>query len=234
MSVTPGSRTGPLKVRRVGAAGGRSIPSIGTVSARPRTDAPNRTIALPTIRHGRDLRIEVNAPPLTDRTRGSAAYTRAATRRTRHEPYSRVSQGSSCCSPRPSARDGRGPDCRQPGCGAGYPARCGAMLAQSACRAGWNGQLVVYAPGYRAPQLPKDFYQLTTPDGVRCRCSCQSLGYAFATTSYRQDRPGHRRRRRRRAPAGRQVRGERDADAVHVTGVSEGGLVATLLAERSP
>ena len=47
-----------------------------------------------------------------------------------------------------------------PGCTPGraaQPSRC----RSSACRpAGWNGQLVVYAPGYTPPQLPLGFYQL--------------------------------------------------------------------------
>ena len=52
---------------------------------------------------------------------------------------------------------------------------------------GWNGQLVVYAHGYVAPGLPLGFYQLTTPDGLYLPLLVQSLGYAFATTSYRQN-----------------------------------------------
>ena len=38
-----------------------------------------------------------------------------------------------------------------------------------------------------APGLPLGFYQLTTPDGLYLPLLVQSLGYAFATTSYRQN-----------------------------------------------
>lgn len=47
----------------------------------------------------------------------------------------------------------------------------------------WNGDLVVYAHGYAAPQLP-----LSIPDdqigGVSLSQTVNQLGYAFATTSY--------------------------------------------------
>lgn len=100
----------------------------------------------------------------------------------------------------------------------------------------WNRQLVVYAPGYTPPQVPQlGFYQLATADGTSIPALVQSLGFAFATTSYRRN--------------GLAIlegvddvqelvaRFEHDYPALsktHVTGVSEGGLVATLLAERSP
>ena len=100
---------------------------------------------------------------------------------------------------------------------------------------GWNGQLVVYAHGYVAPGLPLGFYQLTTPDGLYLPLLVQSLGYAFATTSYRQNGLAI-------------LEGVADVQELvtafgdmnppptrtHIAGVSEGGLVATLLAERSP
>ena len=34
------------------------------------------------------------------------------------------------------------------------------LIAHLRPAGGWNGQLVVYAPGYTPPQLPLDFYQL--------------------------------------------------------------------------
>jgi len=100
---------------------------------------------------------------------------------------------------------------------------------------GWNGQLVVYAHGYVAPGLPLDFYQLSTPDGTSLPLLVQSLGFAFATTSYRQNGLAI-------------LEGANDIEQLvaafsvshptptrtHVAGVSEGGLVATLLAERAP
>jgi pimeloyl-ACP methyl ester carboxylesterase len=100
---------------------------------------------------------------------------------------------------------------------------------------GWNGDLVVYAHGYVAPGEPLGFYQLELPDGTPVPPLVQGLGYAFATTSYRQNGLAI-------------LEGVDDirqlvaaftashATPVHtyVAGVSEGGLVATLLAERSP
>ena len=52
---------------------------------------------------------------------------------------------------------------------------------------GWNGQLVVFAHGYVAPGQPLDFFHLTLPDGTSLPLLTQSLGYAFATTSYRRN-----------------------------------------------
>lgn len=97
----------------------------------------------------------------------------------------------------------------------------------------WNGQLVVYAPGYTAPQLPLDFYQITTPDGVSLPDLIRSLGFAFATTTYRQNGlavlEGIEDVRELTA-AFRAVHGP--PLRTHITGVSYGSLVATLLAER--
>ena len=100
---------------------------------------------------------------------------------------------------------------------------------------GWNGQLVVYAHGYVAPDLPLDFYQITAPDGTPIPLLVQSQGFAFATTSYRQNGLAI-------------LEGMDDIRQLvaafsalhpaptktHLAGVSEGGLIATLLAERSP
>lgn len=53
--------------------------------------------------------------------------------------------------------------------------------------AGWNGQLVVFAHGYVAFNQPLNFYNLTLADGTPLPALVQGLGYAFATTSYRQN-----------------------------------------------
>jgi len=101
--------------------------------------------------------------------------------------------------------------------------------------AGWNGALVVYAHGYASVFEPVTFRNLTLADGTDVPTLVQALGYAFATTSYRQNGLAI-------------LEGVDDMrqlvlafDAAHgvptktfVAGVSEGGLVATLLAERSP
>ena len=50
---------------------------------------------------------------------------------------------------------------------------------------GWNGALLVYAHGYVAPTLP---VVIDDPafGGTPLSSTIQSLGYAFATTSYRR------------------------------------------------
>jgi pimeloyl-ACP methyl ester carboxylesterase len=97
---------------------------------------------------------------------------------------------------------------------------------------GWNGELIVFAHGYVPVQLPLGFYNLQLADGTLLPELVMRLGYAFATTTYRQNGLAI-------------LEGVEDiANLVkafpspprrtHVAGVSEGGLVATLLAERSP
>ena len=98
----------------------------------------------------------------------------------------------------------------------------------------WNGQLVVFAHGFVRPDAPPSF-ELPLLDGVPLPLVVQSLGYAFATTTYRDNGllilEGVDDIRQLLAafnlthPA---------PTRTHVFGVSEGGLVATLLAERSP
>jgi len=97
--------------------------------------------------------------------------------------------------------------------------------------AGWNGELVVLAPGYVPVKLPLGFYYLALPNGTPLPQLVMGLGYAFATTTYRQNGLA--------VLEGmddiREVIGAvPGAVKIHVAGVSEGGLVATLLAERFP
>jgi pimeloyl-ACP methyl ester carboxylesterase len=116
----------------------------------------------------------------------------------------------------------------------------GAFSLFCAPSSGWNGDLVVFAHGYVPVTQPLGFYNLTTPSGLVLPDLAQQLGFAFATTSYRQNGlailegvddvenlirtfwalPG--------ATAGP------GPHRTYVLGVSEGGLVATLLAERRP
>lgn len=102
---------------------------------------------------------------------------------------------------------------------------------------GWNGDLVVYAHGYvpNLPGMPLDFYNLSLPDGTYLPTLVQSLGFAFATTSYRQNGLAFL----EGVDDVRQL--VEDFDTQHgtprrrfITGVSEGGLVTTLAAERLP
>lgn len=102
--------------------------------------------------------------------------------------------------------------------------------------AGWNGSLVVFAHGYVAFNLPIDFYHLDLPDGTNLPTLVQSLGFAFATTSYRENGLAalhaiddlHELVDSFPAVAGQAP------IKTYLTGVSEGGLVAALAAERTP
>jgi pimeloyl-ACP methyl ester carboxylesterase len=102
---------------------------------------------------------------------------------------------------------------------------------------GWNGDVVLWAHGYVAPQEPLQFANLDLPDGTYLPELVQQLGFAFATTSYRSNGlvaldalddmrqlVAQYRALARPAPASR----------TYLTGASEGGLVNALLAERSP
>lgn len=98
---------------------------------------------------------------------------------------------------------------------------------------GWNGDLVVWAHGYVAFNQPLGFYNLALGD-LSLPTFAQSLGFAFATTSYRQNGLAI-------------IEGVDDiaelvaafptsagqaASRVYLIGASEGGIVATLFAER--
>ena len=98
---------------------------------------------------------------------------------------------------------------------------------------GWNGDLMVWAHGYVAFNQPLGFYHLALGD-LSLPTFAQSLGFAFATTSYRQNGLAI-------------IEGVDDiaelitafpassgqaASHVYLVGASEGGIVATLFAER--
>jgi pimeloyl-ACP methyl ester carboxylesterase len=100
---------------------------------------------------------------------------------------------------------------------------------------GWNGDLVVFAHGYVAFDQPLDLQHLTLPDGTFVPTLVQQLGFAFATSSYRQNGLAILEGAddlRALVPAFRaRIRAPRHT---YVAGISAGGLVAALLAERSP
>ena len=101
--------------------------------------------------------------------------------------------------------------------------------------AGWNGQLVVFAHGYVAFNEPLAFYHLQLPDGTDIPTLVQGLGFAFATTSYRQNGLAILEGVddiRELVAAFRVAVGT--PGRTYLTGVSEGGAVTALLAERSP
>jgi pimeloyl-ACP methyl ester carboxylesterase len=108
--------------------------------------------------------------------------------------------------------------------------------------ANWNGQLVVYAHGYVAPQerlaLPADeINRVTLPDGSTFVDVLLSQGFAFATSSYRKN--GYAVEQ-----AGEDLNALVEyfntgvapvpAQKVFVVGASEGGLITTMLVEKHP
>jgi len=103
--------------------------------------------------------------------------------------------------------------------------------------AGWNGALVVFAHGYvsAVPPEPIAFHNLMLPDGTDVPTLVQLLGYTFATTSYRQNGlailEGVEDTRELVFAFGADYGAPKKT---YLMGVSEGGLVATLLAEQSP
>ncbi len=101
---------------------------------------------------------------------------------------------------------------------------------------GWNGDLIVWAHGYVNPNEPLDFVQLVLPDGTSIPLVAQLLGFAFATTSYRAnglvilDGVDDVRELITAFPAA----AGRNPARTYLAGASEGGLIATLVAERAP
>jgi pimeloyl-ACP methyl ester carboxylesterase len=100
---------------------------------------------------------------------------------------------------------------------------------------GWNGDLVLFAHGYVAPQQP-----LAIPDemvgGEAASTLVNSLGYAYATTSYRENglvAPDAVDDLLELSDTVNQ-RYRPDPARTLIVGFSEGGLVATLAAERHP
>jgi pimeloyl-ACP methyl ester carboxylesterase len=126
---------------------------------------------------------------------------------------------------------------------AATPGRCqtgtlphGALSLICVPASGWNGDLVVYAHGYVPFNAPIAFHGLTLPDGAYLPDVVQSRGYAFATTSFRQNGLAViegaedmielvQRFRSTVRPAPRHT---------YATGASAGGLIVALLAERHP
>ena len=101
----------------------------------------------------------------------------------------------------------------------------------------WNGQLVLFAHGYVVSTnpiaIPED--QLKLPDGTSLPGLINSLGYAFAVSSFRTNGLAV-------LPAVDDLRDLVDVfhrvvgptSRVYLTGASEGGLITTLSMERFP
>ena len=100
--------------------------------------------------------------------------------------------------------------------------------------AGWNQQLVVFAHGYIEASRPLDFYHLDF-GGVNLPLLVQSQGFAFATTTYRQNGLAIREGANDIRELIAAFTSQRGApQRTFITGASEGGLIATLLLEQSP
>jgi pimeloyl-ACP methyl ester carboxylesterase len=99
----------------------------------------------------------------------------------------------------------------------------------------WNGQLVVFAHGFVPAGQPLGFYNLTLTDGTSVSDLVQSLGFAFATTSYRKNGLAILEGvDDMRELVAKFVATYSTPLRTFVAGISEGGLVTALLAERSP
>ncbi len=101
---------------------------------------------------------------------------------------------------------------------------------------GWNGSLVVFAHGYVPPQEPLQFAHLQLADGTGLPTIVQQLGFAFATTTYRQNGLAVLEGVNdiRHLVDAFKVRQGLPPDRVFLIGASEGGLVAVLAAEADP
>ena len=121
-----------------------------------------------------------------------------------------------------------------PGCETGVLAH-GAKSLICVPPVGWNGQLVVFAHGYVAVNEPLNFYHLTLPDGTSIPALVEGLGFAFATTSYRKNGLAVLEAVEDMKELVEAFKATRSVPLrTFVTGVSEGGLVTALLAERAP
>jgi hypothetical protein len=99
---------------------------------------------------------------------------------------------------------------------------------------GWNGDLVIYAHGYTSTTEPLAFQNLVLPDGSYLPDIVLGLHYAFATTSYRQNGLAI-------LEGAQDIRelvkafpslSQQVPNHTYLTGVSEGGLITTLLIEQ--
>lgn len=131
----------------------------------------------------------------------------------------------------------------RPAQSAGVPGPCqegvlpsGALSLICIPSSGWNGDLVVYAHGYVAYNEPVAFYHLTLPDGTYVPDVVQSLGFAFATTSFRTNGLAVLEGADdiRELVAAFPAAAGSPPPHTYVTGVSQGGLITALLVEQSP
>jgi pimeloyl-ACP methyl ester carboxylesterase len=101
---------------------------------------------------------------------------------------------------------------------------------------GWNGDLVVWAHGYRRVTEGLAFQDLELSDGTNLAVIAQSLGFAFVATTYRQNGLTVLEGLddiRELVVAFRVLMGRAPVHT-YMAGASAGGLVTTLLIERTP
>jgi LysM repeat protein len=101
---------------------------------------------------------------------------------------------------------------------------------------GWNGDMLVSAHGYTPVSAPLGFQNLVLPDASYLPDLVLGQGYAFATTSYRQNGLSILEGTddiRELVATFPQVTGNTAAHT-YLAGVSEGGLISTLLIDQSP
>jgi pimeloyl-ACP methyl ester carboxylesterase len=100
----------------------------------------------------------------------------------------------------------------------------------------WNGDLVIWAHGYVAFNEPLRFEDLNLPDGRSIADVVQSFGYAFATTSYRQNGLSILEGVEdvRELVMAFQTAAQRKPNRTYLVGASEGGIITTLSIERYP
>lgn len=101
----------------------------------------------------------------------------------------------------------------------------------------WNGDLVVFAHGYVAPEndlvIPQD--QLVLPDGTNIPQTVIGMGYAFAATSYRTNGLAVENGVEDLEELVAKFKELTDPDPTntYLVGASEGGLITALAAEQS-
>jgi pimeloyl-ACP methyl ester carboxylesterase len=112
----------------------------------------------------------------------------------------------------------------------------GALSLTCVPTTGWNGDVVIFAHGYVPSTAPLGFYNLDIAAGVYLPNLVQSLGFAFATTSYRQNGIAILEGLDdiRELVAAFSASAPRPPARAFLVGGSEGALVTTLLLERSP
>jgi pimeloyl-ACP methyl ester carboxylesterase len=103
----------------------------------------------------------------------------------------------------------------------------------------WNGELVIYAHGYVAPQAPLELAadELTLPDGIFVPDFFLTQGFAFATSSFHKNGVAIEQGGEdlnRLLQYFKTMVGPRSLQKVFIAGASEGGLIALLLLERYP